>query len=92
MAKRIQYNAWGSGVKGVKLPTYCLLRENDSDLAAVCKAIERATCFTMVTMRSDGHNSDCTHWQGQLGKALKSGGYSGEGEVWISLPRTAKES
>ena len=86
--RRQDYSAWG--IRGVaSLPAYAVRDvAAETRVEAVCRSIEAHTRLCVVTCRHDGTAlpERAEHYQITLGRSLRSGGYSVEGSLWISIP------
>ena len=74
------------------MPAYALRQEGETKIEAVCRAIDSKNRPIMcVSCRHDGKalkgdKAEENHYQITLGQAVKSGGYSIMGTIWISIP------
>jgi hypothetical protein len=95
MSKRINFNYWGA--QRLRMPAYAMMGDAFSRIDAVCRAIARSTGLAVANCRGDGTALDrhgrpeADHYELTLGRPLRSGGYSVEGRLWVSLPAHHKE-
>ena len=92
MSNRINFDAWGRGLDRITLPVYAMRQEGETSIAAICRAIDAknrpimcVTCQHNGTALKGG-KPESSHYQITLGRPVKSGGYSVEGNVWIAIP------
>lgn len=92
-AWRVYFSAWGASMDRVKLPAYAVQAEGEDAIAAVCRAIQRASRMDRGSARLDSWNSTSMVYQATFGRSCRrkrgqcDQGWTPLAEVWISIPR-----
>ena len=80
------------GARGVKLPKYAMLRDEDNvyqgRIDAAARAVARANRMQVLTTRLDHWSSVSSCYQVSLGRPAYGGGWSIDAQIWVYLPVT----
>ena len=96
----IQVRAWGHREAAQSLPAIFGVRRTEQDytsLTAVQRSIHRRTGLeicgcTQQGTALEGGRPESHHYEVTLGRALRTGGYSVEGSVWVAIPVSRVEA
>lgn len=98
----VEINIWGQRVEErIGRSIRVRVGEHDTALGAALRSIARRTRRVVVASRHDGTSLARVHgievasaniYHVSLGTPVRSGGYDGAGELWISIPAGAGRS